>query len=72
MRIAVHSRTPLSVQPLELDIVQLEREMTLREFSERYRSQVPLDELILLNQVHPDQRLPRGTRVKRVMGGPIE
>ena len=65
-------RSALAVQPLELDIVRLDRAMTLRELAERYGSQVTLDELVLLNQVDPDERLPRGAQVKRVVGGPIE
>jgi predicted Zn-dependent protease len=61
----------LSVQPLRLEIVQLERAMTLEEFARRYPSQVGTVELALLNQVEVGQRIPAGTRVKRVVGGPL-
>jgi predicted Zn-dependent protease len=63
--------TALGVQPLRLDIVRLDRAMTLREFAERYRSQVELDVLVLLNQLDPDERLASGAQVKRVVGGPV-
>ena len=64
-------RSAFAVQPLRLEIVRLPSSMTLREFSERYPSQVPLERLELLNQAYADQTLPRGSLVKRVVGGPL-
>ncbi len=64
-------RTALNVQPLRLEIVRLDRAMTLEEFARRYPSQVELDALALLNQVEPGERLAAGARVKRVVGGPL-
>jgi predicted Zn-dependent protease len=61
----------LAVQPLRLDIVTLDRAMTLREFSQRYPSQVSLETLARLNHVQPADRLELGTLVKRVTGGPL-
>ncbi|HWP37279.1 MAG TPA: M48 family metalloprotease [Gemmatimonadales bacterium] len=63
--------TALAVQPLRLDIVTLERAMTLQEFSQRYPSRVSLDVLARLNQVTPAERLEAGRMVKRVVGGPL-
>ena len=61
----------LNVQPLRLSIVTLDRSMTLEEFNRRYPSQVGLDAVALLNGVEPGTALPRGTLVKRVVGGPL-
>jgi predicted Zn-dependent protease len=64
-------RAALNVQPLRLEIVRLDRAMTLEEFHRRYPSQVELQDLVLLNQVELGERLAAGTRVKRVVGGPL-
>lgn len=61
----------LRVAPLRLDIVQLNRAMTLRQFAERYPSEVPLETLALLNRVDVDERMGAGWLAKRVVGGPL-
>jgi len=62
----------LRVQPLRLSIVPLDAAMTLQRFHQRYPSQVPLDEVARLNGVDDvNATLPRGTLVKRVVGGPL-
>ena len=63
--------TALAVRPLRLSIVTLDRAMTLREFSRAYPSQVSLDQLGLLNRAGPNDRMPAGRGVKRVVGGPL-
>jgi predicted Zn-dependent protease len=66
----VTDRSLLNVQPDRLDIVQIDRAMTLSEFAQRYRSSVDIDDLVLLNQADgPDQRFPSGTLLKRVVAG---
>jgi predicted Zn-dependent protease len=64
-------RAALSVQPLELQIVQLDRPMTLGQFAQRHPSQVSLEELALINQVDPGVELEEGRPLKRVVGGPL-
>ncbi|UCF41699.1 MAG: M48 family metalloprotease, partial [Gemmatimonadota bacterium] len=64
-------RTALSVQPLELQIVELDRPMTLEQFAQRYPSQVSVAELALINQVEPGVELEEGRLLKRVIGGPL-
>jgi predicted Zn-dependent protease len=64
-------RAALGVQPLRLDIVTLDRAMTLRQFAQRYPSQVPIEELSLINGVGPDDSIAAGTAVRRVVGGPL-
>jgi predicted Zn-dependent protease len=64
-------RAALSVQPLELQIVQLDRPMTLEQFAQRHPSHVSLEELALINQVEPGVELEEGRPLKRVIGGPL-
>src|SRR5690606_10794976 len=64
------ARAVLAVQPQRLDIVTLERAMTLREFAQQYAGSVPLDVLARLNQAEPTTRFERGDVLKRVTGAP--
>jgi predicted Zn-dependent protease len=61
----------LAVQPLRLAIVTLDRSMTLEEFNRRYPSEIGPDRVALLNGVDAGTALPRGTLIKRVVGGPL-
>lgn len=63
-------RRKLEVEPRRLEVFPLVREMTLEEVNWRNRSTVDLETLALINQVEPQQPLPEGTYVKRVVGGP--
>jgi len=59
----------LRVQPNRLDVMRLERAMSLEESSRTCRSAVPVRELAILNQVPGGgARLGAGTLVKRVVG----
>ena len=60
----------LNIQPARIDLVELPRDMTLREFQGKYPSSIDLNKLAIVNQVQPDTRLSRGDLVKRVVGGP--
>jgi hypothetical protein len=52
-----------------MDIVRLDRAMTLAEFGRAHPSAIPLRELAILNQVSDENaRLAAGTLVKRVLG----
>lgn len=60
----------LNVQPDRLRVVEIDRTMTLAEFHRRYPTDVPLDELALINQVvGAETRLPAGMLVKTVTEG---
>jgi predicted Zn-dependent protease len=60
----------LAVQPSRLDVVRIDRAMTLEEFNRRYPSGIDIDELAIINQVDgPATRLPAGALVKRVTPG---
>lgn len=64
-------RAALAAQPLRVEIVTLDRAMTLRDFAQRSPSQVSLEALALLNGVDPASQLAAGSLVKRVVGGPL-
>ncbi|MFQ5766722.1 MAG: hypothetical protein ACE5ID_01880 [Acidobacteriota bacterium] len=60
----------LSVEPMRLKLVRLDRAMSLKEFNRHYPSSVKMEDLAVLNRVGPADRLPRGRLVKQVVGGP--
>ena len=61
----------LDVQPKRIDLVKLDRAMTLDQFQKRYPSNVSLQELAILNGVEAGEQLARGTLVKRIVGGEL-
>jgi predicted Zn-dependent protease len=61
----------LAVQPLRFSVIRLDRAMTLSQFNQRYPSQVSLETLVLLNGIDAGTTIPRGTLVKRIVGGPL-
>lgn len=62
-------RAALARQPNELAIVRIPRSMTLVQFNQRYPSEVPIEELALINQVEGAATvLPANFKVKRVVG----
>jgi predicted Zn-dependent protease len=65
----VTDRALLEVEPMRIDIVRIDREMTLSEFAQRNAGPAKMEELVLLNQATgPEQRYPAGTLLKRVVG----
>jgi predicted Zn-dependent protease len=56
----------LNAQPQSISVVQIDRDMTMREFDARYPSGIPLEQIALINQVEPDDLLRKGQLVKRV------
>ncbi len=59
----------LRVQPNRIEIVAIPRAMTLAEFAREYPSAISDEELALINHVSTGERLPAGTRLKRVVEG---
>src|SRR5688500_13618284 len=57
----------LAVQPRRLRVVQLEKELSLQEFANRYSSEVPLQSLALINQVGPRGQFVAGALAKSVV-----
>lgn len=58
----------LAVQPRKLELVTLDRAMTLAEFAKSYPSTVPMETLALINRAEPGTRFEKGAVVKRVVG----
>lgn len=64
-------RAALNVQPKRIELVTLDRAMTIERFAERHPSTIPTAELVLINGVQEGDRLPAGRPVKRVVGGDL-
>lgn len=58
----------LAVQPLRLEIVTLERAMTVPELVDAYPTPLSAERVALLNRAALDHRFPAGSQVKRVVG----
>jgi predicted Zn-dependent protease len=64
-------KAALAVEPFRLEIVTLDRALSLDEFVRRYPSGVPLETVALINQVDAGARFESGAVVKRVVGKPV-
>jgi predicted Zn-dependent protease len=59
-----------NVQPARVELVKLNRQMTLEQFNAQYPSTIPIAQLAIINDVEgPSSVLPAGQTVKRVVGG---
>jgi predicted Zn-dependent protease len=60
----------INVQPARVELIKLDRSMTLQQFNAQYPSTIPIEQLAIINEV-PDATtvLPAGRMVKRVVGG---
>jgi predicted Zn-dependent protease len=60
----------LNVQPAKVEVVKLNRDMTLEQFNAQYPSSIPIENVAIINEVEgPSTMLPSGRLVKRVVGG---
>lgn len=64
-------RAALNAQPARLEIVRLNRSMTLAQFAERYPSTADIETLELINGMGAGETIASGEFVKRVVGGTI-
>ncbi len=60
----------LEVQPRRMELVELPREMSFQDFLEEYPSTVPDETVAVINHFELEDRVPSGTLLKRVVGGP--
>jgi predicted Zn-dependent protease len=66
----LRDRSKLDVRPARVELVRLDRQMTLEQFNNQYPSSISLQELAIINEVEdPANPLPAGRTVKRVVGG---
>jgi len=59
----------LGVQPTRIELVNLDRQMALPEFTRAYPSTVEIETIGLINGLDSSQSFPRGELTKRVVGG---
>ena len=64
-------KAALAVQPAAMEVITIDRAMTVEEFNRRYPSTVPLETIALINGRLEVERVPKGTRLKRVTGGTL-
>ncbi len=58
----------LAAMPWRIEVVRLERALTIDAFARRYPGPVPADRLALINGVVPGARLEAGGLAKRIIG----
>lgn len=64
---ALTDASALNVRPNVVDVVTIPSAMTLSQFNQQYPSVIPISELSIINQVETNDRIPAGTRLKRVV-----
>jgi predicted Zn-dependent protease len=66
----LRDQSKINVQPAKVELVRLDRQMTLAQFNAQYPSTVPVEEVAIINEVQdPSTPLQAGRLVKRVTGG---
>ena len=65
----LRDQSALAVQPHRISIVQIDSDMTLQEFYQRFPSSVPLETVALMNDAQPATNFSKGNLLKRVVGG---
>jgi predicted Zn-dependent protease len=60
----------LDVEPYKVELVKVDREMTVGEFNGKYPSTIPVERVAVVNGLDtPSDRIPAGTTMKRITGG---
>ncbi len=60
----------LNVEPYRVELVKIDRDMSMEEFNQKYPSTIPIERLAVVNGLDaPPDHIPAGTTVKRVVGG---
>jgi predicted Zn-dependent protease len=66
----LRDQSKINVNPARVELVKLNRSMTLEQFNGQYPSTISLQELAIINEVEdPSTPLQAGRTVKRVVGG---
>jgi predicted Zn-dependent protease len=66
----LRDKSKLDVSPARVELIKLDRQMTLQEFNSRHPSSIPVEQLAIINEVEgPESTLSAGLTVKRVVGG---
>ncbi|MEM6796712.1 MAG: M48 family metalloprotease [Acidobacteriota bacterium] len=64
----LRERRYLEVEPMTLELITVDRDMSLEEFDRRFPSSISRERLAMINQVLGGESLVRGQRAKRVLG----
>ncbi|HEY9508119.1 MAG TPA: M48 family metalloprotease [Gemmatimonadales bacterium] len=60
----------LDVQPFKVELIKLDREMTIAEFNKQHPSTIPVERVAVVNGFDtPEDRVAAGTTIKRIIGG---
>lgn len=59
----------LNVQPARVELVTLPESLTGAQFTQRYPSSIPAEQVYVINGIEAATVMPRGTLLKRVVGG---
>jgi predicted Zn-dependent protease len=59
----------IDVQPARLELVRVDRDMSLAEFMQRWPSTAPVEQIAIINGLAKDGRFRAGDVAKRVVGG---
>jgi predicted Zn-dependent protease len=63
-------QSKIDVEPYRVELVKIDRDMSMEEFNQKYPSTIPIARLAVVNGLDaPPDRIPAGTTVKRVVGG---
>src|SRR6476661_2987153 len=66
----LRNQAALSVKPAKVELMKLQREMTLEQFNQQYPSSIPIAELAIINELEsPSTAIAAGRTIKRVTGG---
>jgi predicted Zn-dependent protease len=66
----LRDQSKINVSPARIELVKLNRSMSLEQFNSQYPSSIPVEELAIINEVEdPATPLQPGRTVKRVVGG---
>ncbi|HUP89271.1 MAG TPA: hypothetical protein VM100_07975, partial [Longimicrobiales bacterium] len=61
-------QSALNIRPNRIDVVKAPTTMTYSQFNARYPSVVPINELLIINQLdNANERITAGTELKRVI-----
>lgn len=66
---ALTDAASLNVQPARVSVVTLPDAMTAQQFTQRYPSSIPAEQVYIINGVQASTLIPKGTLFKRVVGG---
>ncbi len=59
----------LNVQPAKVELVRVPRNMTVEQFNTQFPSSIPLEQVLIINELQAGDQLRAGQTVKRVVGG---